>query len=297
MIIFMRTLFLILSLILLIGILPGCAKPQQDTIVVGSKDFPEQAILGNMLVLLLEAHTDMTVIHKDNMATHVIFAAIGTGAVDVYVEYTGTIYGSFLNLSDTKDAQEVYDISAEMIAERYDLRLLGMLGMNNTFGLAVRQDTARQYGLRTYSDLSPVASEFVFCGSAETFSRNDGLPNLKRLYNINFMEERVLHNEQRYEALISGDVQVAEVFATDGLLYEHDLVVLEDDRNYYPPYHAVIVVRNEILEKHPELIAVLNLLEGRLPDEVMRSLNNRVDAGGESPRSVAESFLRENGLI
>jgi len=293
----MRAFLVTLSIIFLIVILPGCAQPQKDTIVVGSKDFPEQDILGNMLVLLIEAHTDLIVVHKDNMATHVIFAAIGTGAVDVYVEYTGTIYGSFLNLSDTKDAQEVYDISAEKIAERYDLRLLGMLGLNNTFGLAVRQDIAMQYGLRTYSDLSPVASEFVFCGSAETFSRNDGLPNLKRLYNITFKDERVLHNEQRYEALMSGEAQVAEVFATDGLLYEHDLVVLEDDRNYYPPYHAAIVARNDILEKHPELVAVLNLLVGMLPDDVMRSLNNRVDAGGESPRSVAESFLRENGLI
>jgi len=293
----MRLFLVALSLVLLISLLPGCTKQQGDTIVVGSKDFPEQEILGNMLALLIEAHTDLTVVQRNNMASHVIFAAISTGALDVYIEYTGTIYGSVLSLSETKDAQEVYDISAEMIAERYNLRLLGKLGLNNTFGLAVRQDTASQYGLRTYSDLSAVSSDFIFCGSAETFSRNDGLPNLKRLYNIEFKEEKVLHNEQRYEALIADEVQVAEVFATDGLLYEHDLVVLEDDKNYYPPYHAAIVVRNETLEKHPELIAVLERLVGILPDEVMRNLNNRVDVGNESPRSVAESFLRENGLI
>ena len=95
----------------------------------------------------------------------------------------------------------------------------------------------------------------------------------------------------------NGDAQVAEVFSTDGLLYEYDLVVLEDDKNFFPPYHAAIVARNDLLEKHPELINIFNLLEGKLTDDIMRSLNHRVDVGNESPRAVAESFLREHGLI
>jgi len=293
----MRVLFIVLSLLLLIGMQPGCTEQQQETIIVGSKDFTEQDIIGNMLVMLIEAHTDFTVIHHDHMSSHVIFSAIETGALDVYVEYTGTIYGNILRLSDTTDAMEVYDISATALSERYDLQLLGKLGFNNTFGIAVRQDTARQFGLRTFSDLARVSSELVFCGSAETFNRNDGLTNLKRLYDMTFKGEIVLHNEERYNAIISDEAQVTEVFSTDGLLVEHDLVVLEDDKNFYPPYHAVIVARSAILEKHPDLIHILNLLVGKLPDDVMRSLNHRVDVGNESPRAVAESFLREHRLI
>jgi osmoprotectant transport system permease protein len=293
----MRALFIALSLLFFIAVLPGCAGPQKETIIVGSKDFPEQDILGNMLVLLIEAHTDLAAIHIDNMASHVVFSAIGTGAVDVYIEYTGTIYGSFLGLSDTNDATEVYDISAAMLAQRYDLRLLGLLGFNNTFGLAVRQDTAQQFGLQTFSDLARVSSDMTFCGSAELINRRDGLPNLMILYDMSFKESIALHDRQRYEALLNDEAQVAEIFSTDGLLFEYDLVVLEDNKNFFPPYHAVIVARNEILEKHPELIAVLDLLTGKLPDEVMRALNHRVDVGNESPRTVAETFLRAIGLL
>jgi len=293
----MRVLLVVLSLLLFIIILTGCAEPQKETIVVGSKDYSEQHILGNMLVLLIEAHTDLEVIHRDNMVAHVIFSAIGAGAVDVYVEYTGTVYGNFFNLSDTNDEMEVYNTSVSLLAERYDIQMLGKLGFNNSFGLAVRQDTAEQYGLRTFSDLAEVSSNLIFCGSAGIISRNDGLPNLKRLYNMSFKEEIALHNEERYKALMNDQAQVAEVFTTDGLLYEHDVVVLEDDLSFFPPYHAAIVVRNEILDKHPDLINILNLLVGKLPDDIMRNLNYRVDVGNESPRDVAESFLRENGLI
>jgi len=293
----MRVLLIILSLVIMIGMLTGCAQPQKETIIVGSKDFTEQHIIGNVLVLLIEAHTNLEVVFKENMASHVIFSAITTGAVDVYADYTGTIYGNFLSLSDTTDPMEVYNISADALSERYDLSLLGMLGFNNTFGLAVRQDTARQFNLQTYSDLAIVSSDMIFGGSAEIISRNDGLPNLKRLYEMSFKDEVVLHNEQRYEALTRNEIQVAEIFSTDALLFEYDLVVLEDDKNFFPPYHATIVARNDILEKHPELITVLDKLSNKLPDDVMRILNHRVDVGNESPRAVAESFLRENGLI
>ena len=293
----MKKLLLILPLLILITALAGCVSPQKETITVGSKDYSEQDILGNMLVLLIEAHTDLTVIHMDNMVSHVIFPAITTGALDVYVEYTGTIYGNFFNLSDTNDATEIFNTSAALLNEMYDVRMLGKIGFNNSFGLAVRQDTAQQYGLRTFSDLAEVSSNMIFCGSAGIISRNDGLPNLKRLYNMSFLEEIVLHNEERYIALINDYAQVAEVFTTDGLLFEHDVVVLEDDKNFFPPYHAVVIARNEILEKHPELINVLELLTNRISDDVMRALNHRVDVGNETPREVAESFLRANGLI
>jgi len=293
----MRALLIALSLILFIGILPGCAEPQQETIVVGSMEYTEQRILGDMLVLLIEANTDLKAIHRDNMVAHVVFAAMGTGDVDVYVEYTGTIYGDVFSLSDSNDAMEVYNTSVSLLAERYDIRMLGKLGFNNSFGLAVRRDTAEQYGLQTYSDLAEVSSSMIFRGGPVLMSRSDGLPNLKRLYNMSFKEEVVREDEDRYTALMNGEVQVAEIFTTDGMLLEYDVVVLEDDKSFFPPYHGAIVVRSEILDKHPELLDVLNRLEGKLPDNIMINLIHRVDVGDESPRDVAESFLIENGLI
>ena len=182
----MKALFIVLSLLLLISIQTGCAEPEKETVIVGSKDFPEQFILGNILGLLIEAHTDLEVIHRENMASHVIFSAIETGAVDVYIDYTGTIYGSYFGLSESNDAVEIHEISASLLAERYDLRLFGKLGFNNTFGLAVRQDIALQFGLRTFSDLARVSSDFIFCGSMEIINRNDGIPNLKRVYDMSF---------------------------------------------------------------------------------------------------------------
>jgi len=277
--------------------LAGCSEGEKETIIVGSKDFIEQYILGNMLTILIEANTNFAVTFNDNMASHVIFAAIGTDVIDLYVDYTGTIYGYYLNMSDTKTAQEVYDFSARELMERYDLRLLGFLGFNNTFCLAVRQDTADEFNLRTFSDLANVSSDFIFGGSAEIITRNDGLPNLKRLYNMSFKEERVFHNDERYQAITGNEIQVAEVFSTDGQIMENNLVVLEDDKQFFPPYHGVIVIRNKIAERHPNLVEVLGKLEGLLTDDVMRGLNYRADVLGESPVDVAESFLRLHSLI
>jgi len=293
----MKTLKIIISTLVLSILLAGCAGVEKETVTVGSKDFTEQYILGNILVLLIENNTNLDVVFKENMASHVIFSASETGAIDIHVDYTGTIYGYYLNHSETRTAEEVHEIAARELLSLHNLRVLGKLGFNNTFCLAVRRDTAEQYNLRTFSDLAEVSANFAFGGSAEIISRNDGLPNLKRLYNMTFREEKVMHDVERYQAVTNDEIQVAEVFSTDALILEYDLVVLEDDLHFFPPYHGVIVIRNEVAEKHPELLEIFGMLEGLLPDEVMRSLNYRVDVLGEAPRNVAESFLRDKGLI
>jgi osmoprotectant transport system permease protein len=163
--------------------------------------------------------------------------------------------------------------------------------------LAVRTDTAETYGLRTFSDLARVSSNFVFAGSAEILIRNDGMPNLKRLYQMSFKEERVLDGVDRYHAIDNDEIQVTEVFTTDGSLLKHDLVVLEDDMTFFPPYQGVVIIRNETLDKHPVLRDVLGRLTGVLTDDVMRDLNYKVDVLGESPETVARNFLRLKNLI
>ena len=285
-----------IALLLICIMLAGCASKEKESIIVGAKDFTEQEILGHMLLYLIETNTNLEITYRSNMASHIIFAAITTGAIDLYIDYTGTVYGSYLNHSEAKSAEEVHEISVRELKEQHDLRMLAPLGFNNTFCLAVRPDTAAAYNLKTFSDLAQVSSNYVFGGSAEILSRNDGIPNLKRVYDMSFKDEVVLADASRYVAIINDEIQITEAFSTDALLMEHDLVVLEDDKNFFPPYHGVVIMREEIAEKHPQLLEIFGRLEGILTDEVMRNLNHRVDVRGESPKDVAESFLMENNF-
>jgi osmoprotectant transport system permease protein len=287
---------LLVLFILIFGVIYGCAEKEPD-IVVGTKDFSEQYILGNILVLLIEEHTDLTVAYKSDLASDVIFAGIRTGVVDLYVDYTGTVYGSYLRLSESLSGEEVYEITVRELNERYDLKMLDKLGFNNTFSLAVRASMASEYNLRTISDLARVSSNFAFGGNSEFLSRYDGLPNLKRLYNMSFAEEIIINGLARYTAIANDEIQVVEAFSTDGILLDFDIVVLEDDLGFFSPYHAAIIIRNETADAYPELLNVLQMLSGVLTDEIMRVLNYRVDVLGESPRNVAEEFLRENNFI
>jgi len=278
------------------GVLTGCST-QKEPIVVGAKFFTEQDILASMLILLIEEHTNLEPVPRTNMSSHVIFAAVTTGAIDVYVDYTGTIFGSYLNRTETLSAHEVFIESSRELKEQYDLRLLDPLGFNNTFCLAVRPETAAQFNLRTFSDLALVSQDLIFGGSAEILYRTDGLPNLKRLYDMSFKAEMEFADEARYEAIAADVVQVTEAFSTDGSLMAHDLVVLEDDKHYFPPYEGVVVIRGEIADKHPELVEVLRRLSGMISDSSMRNLNYRVDVLDEDPMEVARDFLRYNGFI
>ncbi|MCL2754497.1 MAG: hypothetical protein FWD35_02115 [Oscillospiraceae bacterium] len=278
-------------------------QPAPPDIKIGAKDFTEQYILAHMFALLIEGNTNLTAAVNYNLASEVIFASVRTGVIDLYVEYTGTIYGSYLHQTEQKLPHEIYDIASREIAQRHDLQLLPVLGFDNTFALAVTQELAQQHNLRTISDLAKVSQDMVFGGGAEILVRNDGLPNLKRLYQLEFAEELnvdalyVSYGMSRYTALADDDIQVTEVFATDGILKEHNLVVLEDDKNYWLAYEGAVVIRNDILEKHPQLADILNKLVGLLTGDVMRDLNHKADILGEAPRDVAEAFLRENNLI
>ena len=292
----MKKLPMIFALLLIFTMLTGCGA-KKEPVVVGAKYYTEQEILSSMLILLIEEHTKLEPVARTNMSSHVIFAAVTTGAIDVYVEYTGTIFGSYLSQSDALSAGEVFEISSKTLKEQYDLRLLDPLGFNNTFCLAVRPETAAEFNLRTFSDLALVSHDLIFGGSAEILYRHDGLPNLKRVYNMSFKDELEFTDEERYIAIASNEVQVTEAFSTDGLLLAHELVVLEDDKSFFPPYEGVVVIRGEIADKHPELVAILSKLSGIISDSTMRNLNYRVDVQDEDPMDVARDFLRENGLI
>ena len=291
-----RALCLGIILVLAIGMISGCGS-SSDTIVVGAKDYTEQDVLGNIVSTLLENNTDFDIQYKHEMSSNVIFAAAQSGDVDVYVDYTGTIYGNYLTYSEMKSADEVYDISVREMSEKYKLRVLEPLGFNNTYCLAVRPDTASQYDLKTYSDLAKVSSDFIFGGSFEILNRNDGIPNLKKAYDMSFKKEQALEGVLRYSAIENNDTQITEAFSTDGMLLEYDLVVLEDDKNFFPPYHAVPVIREETADKYPEILSELDKLSDFINEDTMREMNYKVDVLKQNPKDVATEFLKSSGLI
>jgi len=286
----------IVLLTLTMSLLSGCSS-KEDSIVVGAKDYTEQDVLGNIVAVLLEENTDLKIEYKHEMPSNIIFAAVQSGDVDVYIDYTGTIYGNYLNYSDIKTADEVYDISLKELKEGYNLLLLDPLGFNNTYCLAVKPDMAEKYNLETYSDLAEISSDFIFGGSFEILNRNDGIPELKKAYNLTFKEELAIEGVLRYSAIENNETQVTEAFSTDGMLIEFDLVVLEDDKNFFPPYHAAPVIREETAKKYPELLTVLDRLTNAIDEDTMRDLNYKVDVLKQNPRDVAVEFLKASGLI
>ena len=292
----MKKIFLVVFALIVCASLFGCSD-DDNSIIIGTKDFTEQHILGNILKLYIEENSNIDTTLMTDFATEMIFAALRTGVIDVYVDYTGTIYSNTITSSESGTPEEIFETVSSTINERYDLHMFEPLGFNNTFQLAVRRDTAEEHNLKTISDLANVSEDLIFGGSAEIIRRSDGLPNLKRLYGLNFKEERAIDGVDRYLAISRDEIQISEVFSTDGHLLTYDLVVLEDDKNFFPPYQGVIIIRNDTENKHPELQKILEKLSGVITDETMRELNYRVDVVGDSPYVVADYFLRKNDLI
>lgn len=269
-----------------------------DKIVIGSKNFSEQLILGHMLADLVEKKTDIEVERKMNLGgSQVAFSALKNGDIDMYVEYTGTGLVNILKQSPQSNPDKVYDYVKREFKEKYGIDLLKPLGFNNTYALAVRQDTAQQYNLTTISDLAKVSDSMIMGPTIEFPNRDDGLIGLSETYNLKFKDVQAVDGGLRYTALDNHKSDVIDAFSTDGLLEEFGLKVLEDDKNFFPPYYAVPIVKEETLKEHPELKEALNSLAGKLTDEKMRKLNYKVDSLKQSPRKVATEFLEEEGLL
>lgn len=270
-----------------------------NKIVIASKNFTEQIILGNMLEQLIEAKTDIQVETNLNLGgTQIAYSALKKGSVDLYVEYTGTAYVNLLNIEDgNTNPDEVYNIVNERLRSEEVVEFLNPLGFNNTYAIAIRKDTAEQYNLAKVSDLTPISGELLIGPTIEFSNREDGLLGLNKAYNLNFKAVKAVEGGLRYTALMNNESDAIDAFTTDGLLDKLGLVVLEDDKSFFPPYYAAPLIRMDTLEKHPELKEVLNMLAGKITDEKMRKLNFEVDVNGRDPKIVANEFLVEEGYI
>jgi osmoprotectant transport system permease protein len=272
----------------------------QNTKVIklAGKDFTEQHILVHLFSKLIEDRTDITVEKKLNLGgTQVCFTALKSGDIDMYIDYSGTAYGDTLKYPPISDMEEVYRTVKSDFKEQFNIEVLKQIGFNNTYVLAVTQETAEYYNLRTISDLAEVGSEMTAGTTFEFLNREDGLLGIKRLYNFEFKDTKGLDSSPRYLALINKDTDVVDAFSTDGLLKKFELVTLEDDKHFFPPYYAIPLIRGEILEEYPEIIPVVEELGDILTNDIMIELNYKVDELQMEPEDVAEDFLLEAELI
>ncbi len=279
------------------GELPATAE--EPLIRVGSKDFPEQFILGEMYALILE-DAGFTVERRLNLgATPVAQGALMAGAIDLYPEYTGTGLLTVLGLPVSTDPQAVFEQVSAGYAEQFNLVWLEPAPMNNTQALAMRREKAEELGISTISDMVANASELIMIGPDEFQEREDGLPGLREIYgDFNLRAYRAVGTGAlRYQGLVNGDADVVVAFGTDGEISAFDLVVLEDDQNMFPPYQVAPVVRRDTLEAHPQIADALNALAPRLTDGVMQELNYEVTGNQREPADVARDFLIREGFL
>ncbi len=271
---------------------------QGETIRIATKPMTEQYVLGEMLDILIEQDTDLNVelTHGVGGGTSNIQPAMEKGSFDLYPEYTGTGWNMVLKKEDVYNESLFGELQKEY-SENYDMEWVGMYGFNNTYGTVVRRDVAEQYNLRTYSDLAAVADRLVFGAQYDFYERPDGYNAFCEAYGLHFKETMDLNNSLKYQALNDGQIDVITVFTTDGQLATVNGVVLEDDKQFYPSYLCGNVVRREVLEKYPELKAVLEKLTGQISDSDMAQMNYAVETEGMEPRQVAEEFLQARGLL
>lgn len=287
----------VLLLALCLSVMPAPLRAQ-DTLVVGSKNFEENRLLAEIFAQLLEAKTDLTVERRLNLAgTQVCFEALRTGAIDLYPAYSGTGLVSLLGESPNLSTSEALSRVRRVFLERWDLWWLSPLGFENAYEIAVPRSLARKHGLTTISDLAEISASLDAAFGYEFSEREDGLPGLREVYGLEFADVRPMQQALKYQAAGRGEIQALDVYTTDGRLLTYDLVVLEDDRDFFPPYEAAALVRGATLEAHPEIGTVLGLLAGAFDEDRMRELNLRLQENGEEASAVATDALTSLGLL
>lgn len=269
-------------------------------LTVGGKDFTEQFIVAEMTRQLLESKGH-EVEKVDGMGTNIVRAALESGQVDLYWEYTGTSLVTFNKVTEQLTPEETYNRVKELDGAK-GLVWLAPSRANNTYALAIRPGNPKTDGMTSISDLAAgykAGGEILMGATAEFPQRDDGLIGLEKVYEFEAGRANVRPMEIGlvYPALVNGDVDVATVGSTDGRIAANDLIVLEDDKSFFPNYALVPVVRQEVLEANPELKETLESLAAKLDDPTMQRLNGEVDVEKKAIEDVAATFLKKAGLI
>ncbi|MFA6850823.1 MAG: glycine betaine ABC transporter substrate-binding protein [Selenomonadaceae bacterium] len=270
----------------------------KDTIHIATKPMTEEYIMGEMLKLVIEQDTDINVVVTQGVGggTSNIHPAMVSGEFDIYPEYTGTAWNMVLEKNGLY-TEDLFPVIQQEYADKLNMQWVGMYGFNNTFGIAVRREVAEKYNLEAYSDLNGVSDELIFGAEYDFYEREDGYDSLCKAYGLNFKKTMDLDIGLKYQAINQGKIDVMVIFTTDGQLSDSDLVVLEDDKQFYPSYLCGNVVRNEILEEHPELLGILEKFNGIITDNDMAQMNYEVETQGKEPIDVAQTYLRSKNIL
>lgn len=298
-----KVMYLFTCFLLIASLFSGCSnsnpsESNEKSISIGSKNFTEAILIGEMYAQILEEN-DFNVERKFNLgATNIAHEAIVKGDIDLYPDYTSTCLITVLKQEPISDNEEVLKIIREKYEEDYDLKILDPSPMNNMQAIGVTKEIAEKFNLKTLSDLSKAASKIKLGCPPEFFQRTDGLKGLQKVYGgFEFKEAKSYDIALRYKALINKDIDSTVVFTTDGQISKYELVVLEDDKHIWPEYYAVPIIRNDTLEKYPEIDKILKDLNACLTDDEMQRLNWEIDGNKKEFNDVAKEFLLKNSLI
>ena len=274
------------------GVLAGCGSSgDSDKLIrIASKDLTENEIVTEIYALALE-DAGYKVERKFNISSSVIHASITSDEIDIYPEYTGTGLLTVLGMDPLTDEQEVYDTVKEAYDKQYQLTWLEYSAANDGQGLAIRTEAAEKYGISTISDLQQHAGELRFASQGEFDERSDGIPALEAVYGpFEWKSSNIYSNALKYQVLENDEADVAPVYTTEGRLVEEQITLLEDDKHVWPPYNLAPVVRNDVLEEHPDIADILNKISAEFTTENITGLNAKVEIDKEEYADVAREF-------
>ncbi|GCL44362.1 glycine betaine ABC transporter substrate-binding protein [Microcystis aeruginosa] len=283
----------LIGLALLSFLLTQIFHSSPSTVVIGSKNFTEQVILGEILAQEIEKETNLRVERQFNLGgTLICHEAVKAGKIDGYVEYSGTAFTGILQEKPLNDARLVSEKLQEIYPEKFNLEVFPSLGFENTFAIVIRGETASQYNLKTLSQVAKYTPNWQAGFGYEFLEREDGYKGLAKTYGLNFARPpKVMDLGLMYRALAEKQVDLVAGNSTDGLIPVLDLVILEDDQRYFPPYEAVPIFNLDSLQKYPQLRQVLAKLTGKITSTAMQKLNYQVDGRDRKVEEVVKEFL------
>jgi osmoprotectant transport system substrate-binding protein len=285
----------------LVGAIASCSPStsQSGDIIIASKDFTEQDILGQLLAQVVAAKTNLKVDLRPRLGgSFICHQAITNGKIDAYIEYTGTAYTGILKQSAIADPEQLYLHLRQDYAQKFDLAVLPSLGFENTFAMIIRGQTAQQYKIKTLSEVTQYTPQWRGGFGYEFAERADGYSGLAKAYGLKFAgSPQIMDLGLIYRAILQKQVDLIAGNSTDGQIARLGLVILQDDKHYFPAYQAVPIVRAATLKKYPQLQAAIEQLAGKISAPEMQRMNDRVESELADPKLVAQEFLRSKGLL
>jgi osmoprotectant transport system permease protein len=296
---FNRQIAIVLGIVSLIiaGLIAFNYQQKPATIIIGSKNFTEQVILGELLAQHIENHTRLKVDRRFNLGgTFIAHEAVKAGKIAGYVEYTGTSFTTILKEKSISNSETVYKKVKEYYDQKLKLAVMKPLGFENTFAMIIREEDAKKWQIKSLSEISKYTPQMKAGFGYEFLERADGYPGLSKIYNLKFANIKQMELGLMYQALKEKQVDFIAANSTDGLIPVLSLVILEDDKKYFPPYQAIPIFNQEILQKYPELTNTINQLGGKVSTTAIQKMNYQVDNQSQPVEKIVSEWLKSQQL-